>query len=392
MSNKRHVAEALSAAMKAKLQRVVQNDPHGDTRLLQVNPHEASILVPLLKRMGGANKPNPRIGRNVHQFYEDAGGSGRAGPVGQGGHNDMGGSNRGGNGGEGNGRGGNGAPTGGYAGTRNPNGSLANGANTNAASNHTSNSTGGNKTTAGNENAAQGESIARGSAADINGYGDSARVNSSLGKAGPVLSGDDFNSWTSAPAVPDAPTINKMKPGTYDSSIDNPANNEQLGYASGHPPSEMQNLAREVLGWAGIGYSPNASSSLNPDGTTSVSSRVSVDPLGVALTAGSFFSPIIGALSLGYKGWNELTGVHAPNVGFNIGGGSSIDTTGGSALGNFGNSGLGADGDSHQTSSLIRKLVVPTVVEAPTGTVYNSAGTIRKPGAITNYINNALAQ
>lgn len=91
---------------KAKLKRVVKNDPHGDTKLLQVNPREASVVVPLLRQMGGADVVNPKIG--VRQFYDsgkgpsgDAGGGGSASGSGNAGTGGGIGGNGGGNGGGG---------------------------------------------------------------------------------------------------------------------------------------------------------------------------------------------------------------------------------------------------------------------------------------------------
>lgn len=91
--------------VKGLLRQTLQNDPHGDTTALQMNPQEANMVAGLLKQMGGAGVRNPKTG--LLQFYEDAGGEGgHGGPVGQGGHNDIGHNGGGGNGGGSNSSGG----------------------------------------------------------------------------------------------------------------------------------------------------------------------------------------------------------------------------------------------------------------------------------------------
>jgi hypothetical protein len=91
--------------VKKQINQALQNDPHGDTVALQMNPQEAQATAAFLKLMGGAGVRNPKTG--LLQFYEDAGGEGgHGGGAGQGGHNDLGGGRGNGGGAGGGGRGG----------------------------------------------------------------------------------------------------------------------------------------------------------------------------------------------------------------------------------------------------------------------------------------------
>jgi len=82
--------------VKKQLKQTLQNDPHGDTTALQMNPQEASLVSQILKQLGGAGVQNPKTG--LLQYYprgaEPGGGGDVNGPAGRSGDG-IGGGGRG---------------------------------------------------------------------------------------------------------------------------------------------------------------------------------------------------------------------------------------------------------------------------------------------------------
>lgn len=264
------------------------NGRFGDTELAHVNPAEKRLL----KGLGGAGTRNPKDG--ALEYYEDAGGDGgHGGPVGQGGHNDVGHSG-GSNGGGGNNNGGGGAN---YAGTH-----------------------------VGNENAAQGVANAHNTGANFTG-GNST----SGGGADPGLAGGIQINRLGKGLTPEEAT--RMQMASFAKSAA-PGSGEAIGTQKGASDGDFGSSLGNFVGrLVGVHTYPNAVSSWSSDTpeTTSYHDVTTVDPLKGALAVGGMFSPVASLASLGYSIANRL-GLSGPSYAFQghdlFGGGWSSNAPG----------------------------------------------------------------